>query len=244
MPLKDFYFVYGDDVGMIERKYLPDLQNKYSEATWLRYDLTIDEINPGDLLSEYYTNDLFSESKVIVFRNVDKKSEKLVAFLAEVVKEPVARNAVILVASGWNKTTKLGKLVKKHFITREFSLPEIKPFDLLDSLNVKQSARVLRFSNMLFDSGYNPLALFSLILGHFILLKQIKEREGKSVDVIAREIKQHRFRVQKAMSACRHWSMEQINGALKDLDSLDKNLRSWQYDEQMLIQMSLIKLCL
>jgi DNA polymerase III delta subunit len=46
------------------------------------------------------------------------------------------------------------------------------------------------------------------------------------------------------MVACRHWTKEELAQALQDLGELDALLRTWQYDEKMLIQMALIKLCL
>jgi len=61
---------------------------------------------------------------------------------------------------------------------------------------------------------------------------------------IARQLKQHQFRIKKAMVAFRYWNGEELEQALRDLGQLDSQLRSWQYDERMLIQMSLIKLCL
>lgn len=244
MPLKGFYFACGDDVDLIEQKWLPDLQRKLSDAMWLRYDATIDNIVPGELVSEYYSNDLFSTSKVIVIRNAESKGAEVMEFLEEIITHPISDNTVVIVDSGWNKTTKLGRLIKEHFIAREFFRPEVKPFDLLDALNTKATLKVLRYSNTLFDNDYNALAIFSLLFGHFLLLRQVKALEGKSVDAIAQETKQHRFRIQKAMPACRFWSKPEIDKALLDLAELDKALRTWQYDEKMLIQMSLIKLTL
>ena len=73
MPVKGFYFVYGDDADMIEKRYIPDLEKKYQSASWLRYDATIDDIRIGSLTTEYNANDLFADSKVIVIRNADAK---------------------------------------------------------------------------------------------------------------------------------------------------------------------------
>lgn len=244
MPVAGFYYTYGDDVDMIEKKWFPDLQKRYPEATWLRYDATIDELNIGRMVTEYNTNDLFSNGKVIVIRNADAKQAQAQELAEELLKNPITENALIFIAGGWNKTTRLGKLAKKSFIVREFTKPEIKPFDLLDALNSKNTAMVLKQSNRLFDADYNPLAIFSLVFGHFLLLRQIYERRQLSFDVIAREIKQHSFRVKKAMVATRYWDQSQLEGALKQLGELDRLLRTWQYDEQMLIQMTLIKLCL
>jgi len=244
MAVKGFYFVCGDDVDLIEQKWLLDLQRRLPDAMWLRYDATIDEITPGALVSEYYSNDIFSKGKVIVIRNADNKGAEIVEFLEEVANHPIADNTVVLIDSGWNKTTKLGRAIKEYFFTKEFFKPEVKPFDLLDALNTKSAIKVLRYSNTLFENDYNALAIFSLLFGHMLLIRQIKTLEGKSVDAIAQEIKQHRFRIQKAMIACRFWSKPEIDQALLDLSDLDKALRTWQYDEKMLLQMKLIKLCL
>lgn len=243
MPVKGFYFAYGDDADMIEKRWLPDLQKRYPEATWLRLDATIDEIKVGSLTTEYNANDLFNNGTVILVRNVDTKPAQTEALASALLENPNPDNAVVFIGTGWNKTTKLGKLIKKSFLVKEFSKPEIKPFDLLDSLNSKNSGRVIHQSNMLFENDYNALALFSLIFSHMLLLRKIKEHEGKPAEVIARELKQHAFRVKKAMVALRYWSKEDINSALEDLSRLDRHLRSWQYDEKMLIQMCLIKLC-
>lgn len=244
MPVAGFYYTYGDDADMIAKKWMPDLQKKYPEAEWLRYDATIDDLNIGQLVTEYMVNDLFSKGKVIIIRNADKKQEQAHALAEELLTAPVAGSALVLIASGWNKTTRLGKLAKKSFIVREFSRPEVKPFDMIDALNVKNSAMVMRHSERLFAANYHPLAMFSLIFGHFLLLRQVYERRQNSFEVIARELKQHSFRIKKAMVAFRYWDGEQLEAALTLLGEVDARLRTWQYDEKMLIQMVLIKLCL
>jgi len=243
VPVKGFYYTYGDDATMIEKKWLPDLEQKYPEAEWLRYDATIDDLNIGRLVTEYSANDLFSKGKVIVVRNADAKHAQSEALAKELLTAPVGNSALVLIASGWNKTTRLGKLAKKSFIVREFSKPEVKPFDLIDSLNAKNSAMVIRHSERLFAADYNPLAMFSLLFGHFLLLRQIHGLRHMSEQAIARQLKQHQFRVKKAMVAFRYWDGEQLEQALRELGRLDSLLRTWQYDERMLIQMALIKLC-
>ena len=182
MPVAGFYYTYGDDSDMIERKWLPDLEKKYQKAAWLRYNATIDDINIAKLVTEYTINDLFSTGKVIVIRNADAKHAQVEELASELLLTPDKNNALILIAKSWNKTTRLGKLVKKSFMAREFSRPEVKPFDLLDSLNTKNITMVFKQSMRLFEADYNPLAMFSLLVGHFILLRQIKEREWKSID--------------------------------------------------------------
>jgi len=244
VPLAGFYYTYGNDADMIENRWIPDIKARYPEARWLRLDATIDDLDIGHLVSEYYSNAIFSPSTVIVVRNADHKPAQVHELAEALVGNPVADNALVLIGGGWNKTTKLGKLVKKSFVVKEFSKPEIKPFDLLDSLNTKSSSKVLQFSNLLFDAEYHPLAMFSLVFGHFLLLRKIKELEGNSAPVIAKRLGAHNFRIQKAMVACRYWTKDELAQALQDLGELDGQLRSWQYDERMLLQMALIKLCL
>lgn len=244
MPVVGFYFAHGDDADMLEKKWLPDLANKYPDQTWIRLDATIDELQVGKLATEYYANDLFSAGKVIFIRNADHKHAQVAELIEALADAPIKESALVLLSKSWNKTTRFGKLVKKHFIAREFQKPEIKPFDLLDSLNTKDATKVLFYSNRLFEADYNPLAMFSLVFGHFLLLRQIKEKEGNRPDTIARELKQHQFRVKKAMVANQFWSKPELSSALKQLERLDALLRTWQYDEKMLLQMNLIKLCL
>jgi len=244
MPVKGFYYTYGNDTDMVEQRWLPDLESRYPEARWLRFDATIDDLDIGKLTTEYYSNAIFSPSTVIVVRNADHKPAQVFELAQALVEAPVSDNALVLIGSSWNKTTKLGKLVKKSFVSKEFSKPELKPFDLLDSLNTKSSHKVLQFSNLLFDADYHPLAMFSLVFGHFLLLRKIKELDGRPAPEIARTLGVHNFRIQKAMVACRHWTKDELSQALQDLGELDALLRTWQYDERMLIQMALIKLCL
>jgi DNA polymerase III delta subunit len=205
---------------------------------------SVASLQSGRLVTEYLVNDLFNKGKVIVIRHADVKHAQVEALAEELLRTPVADSALVLIAAGWNKTTRLGKLVKKSFMVREFAKPEVKPFDLLDSLNTKNATMVMRHSDRLFEADYNPLALFSLIFGHFLLLRQVKERETEPWESVARELKQHSFRVKKAMVANRYWSKEELAEALRQLGQLDSLIRTWQYDERMLIQMALIKLCL
>ncbi len=244
MPLKGFYFVYGDDSDMIERKWLPDVSSRYPDQTWLRLDATIDDISVPSLTTEYYANNLFGNGKVLFIRNADHKHAQVAELIEELASNPLGENAIILLSKSWNKTTRFGKLVKKHFVVKELAKPEIKPFDLMDALNTKKLARILHCSNRLFEAEYNPLAIFSLVFGHFMLLRQIKAHEGKTPDAIARELKQHQFRIKKAMVANREWTTQDITNALRSLGSLDTLLRTWRYDEKMLIQMFLIKISL
>jgi len=244
LPVAGFYYTYGDDAEMIEKKWLPDIEKKYPNATWLRYDATIDDISIGRLVTEYAANDLFSQGKVIVIRHADKKQDQVEALATELLTIPSSSNALVLIADGWNKTTRLGKLAKKSFMVREFAQAEVKPFDLLDTLNTKNATMVMRHSERLFAADYNPLAMFSLIFGHFLLLRQIHALRQKSSEEIARELKQHSFRVKKAMVAFRYWKGEDLDQALQLLGKVDSLLRTWQYDEKMLLQMALIKLCL
>jgi len=244
MPVAGFYYTFGDDVDMIERKWFPDFEKKYPKATWLRYDATVDDINIGRLVTEYNANDLFSQGKVIVVRNADAKHAQAEALASALLDNPIAGNALVFIAGGHNKTTRLGKLAKKSFIVREFSKPEVKPFDLIDSLNAKNTAMVIRHSERLFAADFHPLAMFSLIFGHFLLLRQVHGLRHMNEQSIARQLKQHQFRIKKAMVAFRYWNGEELEQALRDLGQLDSQLRSWQYDERMLIQMALIKLCI
>ena len=244
MPVEGFYYTYGDDADMIEKKWLPDIEKRYAKAAWLRYDATIDELHIGNLVTEYQTNDLFSQGKVIVIRNADAKQAQVEALAEELLTGPRRGSALVLIASSWNKTTRLGKIVKDKFVVKELVKPEQKPFDLIDALNTKNATMVMRHSDRLFETDYNPLAMFSLIFGHFLLLRQIYEKRRQSSEEIARELKQHAFRIKKAMVAFRYWDKVQLDEALRQLGELDRLLRTWRYDEKMLLQMYLIKLTL
>ena len=244
MPLKGFYFVHGDDSEIIEKKWLPEVSARYPNQAWTRLDATIDDISVPTLTTEYYANNLFGDGKVLFIRNADYKHAQVAELIEELTTNPLAENALIILSKSYNKTTRFGKLVKKHFVVRELAKTEMKPFDLLDSLNTKNLARVLHCSNRLFEAEYHPLAMFSLIFGHFMLLRQIKAHEGKTPEQVARELKQHQFRIKKAMVANREWSTQDITNALQTLGRLDELLRTWRYDEKMLIQMTLIKLCI
>ena len=237
-----FYYIYGDDTDMIEKKWLPDLIQKYPKADFLRYDASIDEIPVGNITAGYAANDLFSEGRVVIIRNADLKQEACESLASTLLENSFPGNALVFIAKSLNGTTRLGKLVKKSFIVKEFTKPEVKPFDLLDNLNTKNTAKVLHHFNRLQAADYPALALYSLLCGHFALLKQIKGLQHLSPEEIARELKQHSFRIKKAVVALRYWSAEDLDQALKELVDLGDLLRTWQYDENILLQMHLIKL--
>lgn len=250
MPVEGFYYTFGNDSDLLEKRWLPGLEKKYSKATWLRYDAVIDKIDVGNIVTEYNVNDLFAEGKVVVIRNADSKQAANVHALTEaLLSNPVPGNALILLGASWNKTTKLGKLVKKSFRVKELTKPELKPFDMLDCLNSKNLSKTLFHCGRLFENGQNHLAMFSLLFGHFLLLRQVVQRKGQPADEIARDIKQHVFRVKKAMVANQFWTLGEIDNALQELMRLDSFLRFSEYDrtmttQKMLVQMSLIKITL
>lgn len=244
MPVKGFYCAVGDDAELIEKKWLAGLEKKYDSNLWLRYDLTIDYIEPSNLITEYYSARLFSPGVTIVLRNADKRREEVETFLNNVLSTPLIENSVILILGSCNGTTKLGKLIKSKFNVSEFTKEEIKPFELLDALNFKRTEKVLHFCRRLFEADYNPLALFSLLTNHFLLLKKLKKVQHLKLDEIASSLGQHRFRTQKALPACKYWSEQDIDRAISGLASLDRLIRTWRYDEKMLIEMYLIEACL
>ena len=99
MPLNGFYFVHGDDSDMIEKKWLPDVSSRYTTQTWVRLDATIDDIDVGALTTEYYTNNLFGDGKVLFVRNADYKHAQVAELIKQLVEKPVPGNALILVAN-------------------------------------------------------------------------------------------------------------------------------------------------
>jgi len=244
MPVKGFYAAIGNDSPIIENKWLLDLENKFPDHTWLRYNMAIDTVDFRAVAMEYFSENLFSSGTCIVIRHADKKQQEVETFLSELLENPIKENTVILIQDTCNKTTRLGKLLKDKFSCSEFEKQEIKPFDLLDALNTKRLNKVLQFSSLLFDADYNPLALFSLLLNHFLFLRKLREVEGLGIDGAAKKLGQHRFRIQKALPAFHYWAVSDIDRALLELSKLDKNIRTWQYDERTLIEMFLINICL
>jgi len=244
LPVKGFYCAVGNDSDLIEKKWIPDLEKRYPNHLWLRYDASIDNINFSGLAAEYSSETLFNAGVCIIIRNADKQQQEIAEFLVDISKNPIPGNAIILVQETCNRTTRLGKVVSELFRCEEFQKAELKPFDLLDALNFKKLNKILQFSNLLFSADYNALALFSLLVNYFIFLRQLKEVENFGPDAIAARLSQHRFRVQKTLPACRFWSKEDLDSALAKLADLDRDLRSWQYDERMLLEMFLISVCI
>ncbi len=242
--VEGFHYIHGDDSDMIERKCLPDLEKKYKGATWIRYDAALDRFNVGDVISEYESNSLFTDKKVFLIRNADVRGDRVFELCTSLVASPIKDHAVVLIGASCNKTTKLGKLLNKNFSVRELSKPEVKPFDMLDCLNSKSLGKVLFQCERLFEAEYNHFAMFSLLFGHFLLLRQVMQRKGMPANTIAYEIKQHSFRVKKAMVANQFWTLEEIDSALKSLMRLDSFLRFSDYDRTLTIQKMLIQMCL
>lgn len=238
------YYVYGDDTEVIEKKWLPDFKKKFPEHTFFRYDASIDDISPARITTELTAHDLFSHGKVVVIRNADSKSDSMEALLSAMKETPPIGNALVLLASGLNKTTKLGKLASQVCVVREFKLDEIKPFDLLDAINTKNTGRILQQTRRLFEAEYSVLMLYSLLCGHLLLMRKVKERQAQSPEEIARELKEHIFRIKKMVVANRYWSADQISQALAALVKTGDLLRTWQYDDRMLLEMFLISITL
>ena len=239
--MKNLYYFFGDDAELLQKR-LELLKQERPNSQWLRYDTAIDTLSVGVLTTEYYTNELFTKKDIMVIRNADK-DEVVTDFVEEIIRNPLPDNTLVLIGATHNRTTRLGKLVAKHFQVGEFSIPEITPFALLDAISDKNASRALLQCERLFDAGYVPLAVFSLILGHFTALEQVIGRLPSPADVIARKTNQHIFKVKRCMSAAKYWNLQEIRDAFSQLKHTSTLLRSWTFNEAMLIEMLLINLC-
>jgi DNA polymerase III delta subunit len=237
-----FYYVHGNDTDIIEKKWLPNLkaQNPKADFTWL--DTSLDDIDIPKLVSDFSSYNIFCDKRVLVVRNADSKQEDCFELAQALEAEYLGDNILVFLAGSLNQTTKLGKFVKRSFIIEEFNVPEVKPFALLDAVSMRNSKQILQQCRHLLDNDYNSLALYSMIYGHLILMKKVKELEGDSPDWVARKLGENPFRIKKVFVANRYWSRQEIDDAILTFTELGKRLRSWQHEEDVLLQMALIKI--
>ena len=235
-----FYYIHGNDTDMIEKKWLQNLKDKNPKAdfTWLNTEL--DNINIEAVAAYFASYNIFCDRKIVVVRNADSKQELSLDLAKALEQDYLGDNILVLLAGGLNQTTKLGKYAKQHFIVQEFSVPEIKPFAMLDSLNARDSLQTLQQLRKLLENDYNAMALHTLVFNHLLLLRKVKEYEGDSFDWIARQLKENPYRIKKMVVGTRYWTKANIEYALTAFSKLGKDLRTWPAEPNVLLEMALI----
>lgn len=244
MPVRNIYCAYGDDVALIENKWLPDLRNKYKEADWTRLDASIDFIDANFIISELMSESLFTPGKVVFIRNADEALDSTLKVVQELLKVASNENVLVLILSALDKRTTLGKILADQVITREFQKPEIKPFDFIENLSRKKTALSLHQSKLLFENGSNIFILYALMCGHFSLLRRIKDLRNNNFNTVAKDLGIHAFRAKKLMEVEGFWTKEDLNTVLRELDFLGRSIKTWQHDPIMLLHMFIVSICL
>lgn len=244
MSIKNIHCAFGDDVGIIENKWLVDLKNKYSDWEWLRLDASIDTIDSSSVVSELLSNNLFFKGRVVFIRNAELAEKEVNKVLESFSKVSTDDKVLILILKSLDKRTLLGKILNNQAMLREFKKPEIKPFEFIDSLSRKKVTVALNQSNLLFDNGSNIFIIYSLLCGHFSLLRRIKDLKISNFNQLAKSLGIHTFRAKKLLEVEGFWTKNDLNRTLEELSSLGKAIRSWQYDPIVLLHMFIISACL
>lgn len=132
------YFYFGEDDLGLKRQVSTIIQsfsNKYGVENVSQ--ININESNTEDVLSEIINVGLFSESRLVILREVFENKffcEKLTEILPRIPKE----TEVVIIEPKPDKRTKLYKVLSKEYKTKEFVMDKNIAKFVMDEANTKK----------------------------------------------------------------------------------------------------------
>ncbi len=111
-------------------------------------------------------------------------------------------------------------------------------FSLLDAISLNKKEEALILYKDIIMSGQSPFRLIASIAGQLELILMVKELKEKGLvkDEIAKKLKVHSFRVEKALGFARSFSEEKLRRMLINIYTCDKDIKSGRIDEKFAVE--------
>lgn len=115
-------------------------------------------------------------------------------------------------------------------------------FDLVDFVSQKRPEKAIDIMNELLHRGENPLGILSMLQRQFKLLFNIKYgmEEGKSKDVLAKELRLHPFIIEKLMVQSKKFTRDQIKKCLQLCLDTERTLKSSSFEKKTELELLMI----
>lgn len=109
-------------------------------------------------------------------------------------------------------------------------------FDFTDALSNKDARKALKLLHDQIDSGANEFYLLTMLARQIKILLQIKETNGKGLDL-------HPFVIKKAMPQSNKFSLERLKELFSELTKIDFKLKNSQGSPKLLLDMFVVNMC-
>ena len=120
---------------------------------------------------------------------------------------------------------------------------ESKIFDLINSIANKNVERALSmYKNLIFNKT-SPFMVLNLIYRQFKIILQTKhlQEKGHSISAIASSLSLRDFMIKEAISQGKNFSKETVLNALKECQEIDNNIKTGKIQDELAIELLIIK---
>jgi len=109
-------------------------------------------------------------------------------------------------------------------------------FNFMDALSNKNARQAIKLLHDQLDAGANEFYLLTMLSRQIKILLQIKETNGKGLDL-------HPFVIKKTLPQSKKFSMEILKKLYSKLTEIDKGLKSSQCLPQLYLDMFVVEMC-
>lgn len=120
---------------------------------------------------------------------------------------------------------------------------DIKVFEMLDEMSLKNGSEALKKYNDLINSKEPPNRILFMIIRQFRLILQVKllSKEGLNPNIIAQKLKIPFFVVKGCISQAKYFTEDILKLALKECLQADKDIKSGKIDPILCVELIVIR---
>ncbi|OLP65519.1 hypothetical protein BACPU_16070 [Bacillus pumilus] len=117
-------------------------------------------------------------------------------------------------------------------------------FELINQIVNRRRSEAMQMFYDLLKQNEEPIKILALISNQFRLILQTKyfAQQGYGQKQIASNLKVHPFRVKLAMDQARLFSEDELKRIVKDLSTIDYEMKTGKKDKQLLLELFLLRL--
>lgn len=117
-------------------------------------------------------------------------------------------------------------------------------FDLIREIALKDKKKAINIYNELLSYNIESYSLIGLLESQYRLLYQVKvlNKRNISSNDIASILEVHPFRVKKTLELIRYYTLKEIRKLIKNLSSIDYNIKSGTYENNVIIDLLILNI--